>query len=167
MNDHPVFQRIQAEIDDSQLKAPRDGRVQFRVAQPGEVLGGGSTILDDSSSFGYRFSIRCWNRISRLTRWAAGSFIYCERAAFEALGGFSQELYASEELEFSRRLKALARQRGRRVEILHRHPLHTTDRKIHLYGWKTIGKAAASFLVNPRRKLRSAAACFPWYDGKR
>ena len=30
-----------------------------------------------------------------------------------------------------------------------------------------IGKAAASFLVHPRRKLRSAAACFPWYDGKR
>ncbi len=31
--------RIDVELADSELKAPRDGRVQFRVAQPGEVLG--------------------------------------------------------------------------------------------------------------------------------
>lgn len=154
-------------IDADSTPSPELFRDLERAIDSGEVLGGGSTILDDSSSFGYRFSIRCWNRISRLTRWAAGSFIYCERAAFEVLGGFSQELYASEELDFSRRLKRLARARGMRVEILYRHPLHTSDRKVHLYGWKTIGKAAASFLVHPRRKLRSAAACFPWYDGKR
>jgi HlyD family secretion protein len=30
--------RIEADIQDSQLKSPRDGRVQYRVAQPGEVL---------------------------------------------------------------------------------------------------------------------------------
>jgi len=38
--------RIQADIADSQLKAPRDGRVQYRVAQPGEVLGGGGKVLN-------------------------------------------------------------------------------------------------------------------------
>ncbi|MBX7121320.1 MAG: HlyD family efflux transporter periplasmic adaptor subunit [Opitutaceae bacterium] len=41
-----TLQRIQSEIDDSQLKAPRDGRVQFRVAQPGEVLGAGGRVLN-------------------------------------------------------------------------------------------------------------------------
>ncbi|MEJ2626620.1 MAG: HlyD family efflux transporter periplasmic adaptor subunit, partial [Pseudolabrys sp.] len=38
--------RIQADIDDSTLKAPRAGRVQFRVAQPGEVLGAGGKVLN-------------------------------------------------------------------------------------------------------------------------
>jgi HlyD family secretion protein len=38
--------RIEADIADSQLKAPRDGRVQYRVAQPGEVLGGGGKVLN-------------------------------------------------------------------------------------------------------------------------
>ena len=37
--------RIQADIDDSVLRAPRDGRVQVRVAQPGEVLGSGGRVL--------------------------------------------------------------------------------------------------------------------------
>lgn len=37
--------RIDAEITDSTLVAPRSGRVQFRIAQPGEVLGAGGKVL--------------------------------------------------------------------------------------------------------------------------
>lgn len=38
--------RIDADIADSQLKAPRDGRVQYLVAQTGEVLGSGGKVLN-------------------------------------------------------------------------------------------------------------------------
>lgn len=38
--------RLQADIDDSQLKAPRDGRIQYRLAQPGEVIGAGGRLLN-------------------------------------------------------------------------------------------------------------------------
>lgn len=38
--------RIKADIDDSALTAPRAGRVQYRIAQPGEVLGGGGKVLN-------------------------------------------------------------------------------------------------------------------------
>ena len=38
--------RIDAELQDAQLVAPRDGRVQFLVAQPGEVLGAGGKVLN-------------------------------------------------------------------------------------------------------------------------
>uniref|UniRef100_UPI00384C973F HlyD family secretion protein n=1 Tax=Rhodoferax ferrireducens TaxID=192843 RepID=UPI00384C973F len=38
--------RIDVELADSGLKSPRDGRVQFLVAQPGEVLGGGGRVLN-------------------------------------------------------------------------------------------------------------------------
>ncbi len=38
--------RVQADITDSALVAPRDGRVQYRVAQPGEVLGAGGKVLN-------------------------------------------------------------------------------------------------------------------------
>ena len=37
--------RIQADISDATLHAPRSGRVQLRAAQPGEVLGGGGRVL--------------------------------------------------------------------------------------------------------------------------
>jgi HlyD family secretion protein len=38
-------ERLQADIEDSVLKAPRSGRVQYRMAQPGEVLPAGGKIL--------------------------------------------------------------------------------------------------------------------------
>ena len=38
--------RIDADITDSVLKAPSDGRVQVRVAQPGEVLAAGGRVLN-------------------------------------------------------------------------------------------------------------------------
>lgn len=38
--------RVQADIADSQLRSPRAGRVQYRIAQPGEVLGGGGKVLN-------------------------------------------------------------------------------------------------------------------------
>lgn len=38
--------RIQADIDDSLLTAPREGRIQYRIAQPGEVLSAGGRVLN-------------------------------------------------------------------------------------------------------------------------
>ncbi|MBS0337117.1 MAG: HlyD family secretion protein [Proteobacteria bacterium] len=40
------IERIQADIDDSDLKAPRDGRVQYLVARPGEIVGAGGRVLN-------------------------------------------------------------------------------------------------------------------------
>lgn len=41
-----TVERFDADINDSSLKAPRDGRVQYRVAQPGEVLEAGGRVLN-------------------------------------------------------------------------------------------------------------------------
>ncbi len=38
--------RIQTEIDDSVLKSPHDGRIQFLVAHPGEVIAAGGKVLN-------------------------------------------------------------------------------------------------------------------------
>ncbi len=38
--------RVRADIEDSVLRAPRNGRVQFLVAQPGEVLAPGGKVLN-------------------------------------------------------------------------------------------------------------------------
>ena len=46
-----------------------------------------------------------------------------EAAAFRQIGGFSDELFVSEEIDLSKRLKILAKQVGKKIVILHRHPL--------------------------------------------
>ncbi|MDX5410420.1 MAG: HlyD family efflux transporter periplasmic adaptor subunit [Thauera sp.] len=40
-----VVARLQTEIADSELRAPRSGRVQYRVVQPGEVVAGGGKVV--------------------------------------------------------------------------------------------------------------------------
>lgn len=39
-------ERLQIDIEDSQLKAPRAARVQYRIAEPGEVIGAGGKVLN-------------------------------------------------------------------------------------------------------------------------
>ncbi|MEP7291629.1 MAG: AMP-binding protein, partial [Chloroflexota bacterium] len=49
-------------------------------------------------------------------------------AAFRKIGGFSQEFFAAEELDLSKRLHELARETGREIVILHHHPLVTSGK---------------------------------------
>ena len=133
----------------------------------GRVLGGGSTVVADSDALSFRIALGFWNTLSRSLHWAAGAFVFCRRDAFAGLGGFSEELYAAEELDLSSRLKKLARGQGKEFRILHRHPLLTSARKMHLYGWRELARVFGRFLLHPRRMLRSAKGCSPWYDGRR
>ncbi|OAN58723.1 MULTISPECIES: HlyD family secretion protein [Sphingobium] len=41
-----TIERIDADIRDSDLRAPTGGRVQYRVAQPGEIVAGGGRVLN-------------------------------------------------------------------------------------------------------------------------
>src|SRR6266576_5908342 len=99
-------------------------------------LAGGSTVRCEGPHPGVALATGIWNAVSRINKWAAGSFIFCEAAAFRETGGFSEELYAGEEIDLFRRLKRLARREERAIVILHRHPLRTSDRNLRLYGWR-------------------------------
>lgn len=148
--------------------SPSDGLLQDlqRTIDGGDCLGGGSTIAAEGP-VAFRAAIRFWNALSRALGWAAGSFIFCRRDAFSEIGGFSEELYASEELDLSRRLKRLARRRRQRFVILHAHPLRTSTRKLQLYGWGEMFAFLGRALLRPHRSLRSREDCGPWYDGRR
>lgn len=41
-----AIERIQFDINDAALRSPRDGRVQYLVARPGEVIAGGGRVLN-------------------------------------------------------------------------------------------------------------------------
>jgi glycosyltransferase involved in cell wall biosynthesis len=133
----------------------------------GRCLAGGSTIVFDEDARILRMGAAWWNRFSRLRTLAAGSFVFCEARAFRSVGGFDMGWYAAEELALFRSLKRLARREGRTVVILHRHPLRTSARKIHLYTPREILRLYVSMILTGGRSLRNAAACFAWYDGRR
>jgi glycosyltransferase involved in cell wall biosynthesis len=135
--------------------------------ESGRCLAGGCTVrMDERHFFGDR-GTALWNLVSRIAKWAAGSFIFCQAEALRAIGGFSTELFASEELDLSKRLKKLARARGQNMVILHRHPLLTSARKMHLYSRVELACFLKNAILHPRQTTTNREACSPWYDGRR
>jgi glycosyltransferase involved in cell wall biosynthesis len=133
----------------------------------GDCIAGGATVTVDSSLRRARVAVGAWNLLSRASRWLAGSFIFCEAASFRRIGGFSQQLYAAEEIDLSRRLKRLARHEGKRIVVLHRHPLLTSARKAHLYTWRDAVRFYTRVIFSGGRALRTREGAFVWYDGRR
>ena len=130
-------------------------------------VAGGSTVRIDLDGLLYDAGLGAWNLVSRSLRWAAGSFVFCEAAAFHEVGGFTEALYAAEEISLFRRLKRVARRRGRSIVILHRHPLLTSARKAHLYTPREMLTFWLRTVVSGGRTLRNRQESFPWYDGRR
>ena len=135
--------------------------------QGGRCLGGGATVgLDHPVRWASGF-IFIWNCLSRWQRWMAGSFIFCQAEAFQKLEGFSRALFVAEEIDFSKRLKELAKSRGQQVVILHRHPLKTSARKIHLYSFREHIAFLFKSFWGFGKTFKDREACAPWYDGRR
>lgn len=135
--------------------------------QSGRCLAGGSTTTTGEFHLIAGLVAYIWTWISRIAKWPSGAFIFCETSAFRHLGGFSLELWAAEEVELAQRLKRLAALRGQEIVILHRNPLLTSARKLHLYSLREQLRFTKSVLLDLRGTLRSRAACMKWYDGRR
>ncbi len=154
-------------VDADSYPTPALGADVADAIARGGVLAGGSTIAFDGARLPVRLVTQIWNWISRVNLWAAGSFIFCEAAAFREAGGFSHELFASEEIDLFRRLKRIARRRRQRIVILTRHPLRTSDRKIHLYSGREMLRFYVRTILKGGRTLRNPEDAFLWYDGRR
>jgi glycosyltransferase involved in cell wall biosynthesis len=137
----------------------------LRAIGRGDCAGGGCVVGLDESSVSVRALVGVWNVLSRLMRWAAGSFVFCRAEAFRAVGGFSLDLYAGEEVVFSEALKRWARAYRQRVVILGRQVHVSSGRKLRLY-------SRGEFLGHVLRCLRPSALRDPgrlgfYYDGRR
>jgi glycosyltransferase involved in cell wall biosynthesis len=133
----------------------------------GRCLAGGVTIRLEAGYPAGNLITHLWNGVSRTLRWMAGSFIFCETAAFRKLGGFNINLYASEELELSKRLKKLARAERKKIVILHRHPILTSARKLRLYTAREHLSFFFRTIFSRKNLLEDRKACHIWYDGRR
>ncbi len=136
-----------------------------RRALANGFVGGGATVAFASPAPpGARLGTGVWNFISRVRRWAAGSFVFCRREAFQAAGGFDTRYFASEEIHLS---KALHARGGRERFAIVSPPVVTSSRKMRLYGWMDHWLALGRALVTGGRSLRRREGLELWYDGRR
>jgi glycosyltransferase involved in cell wall biosynthesis len=126
------------------------------------ACGGGSRVQFDEP-------VPAWARVmlaatvwtfGRL-RYAAGCFIFCTRQAFEATGGFDEQVFAGEEIYFSRALK-----RHGRLEIL-KASVISSGRKFRTHSTWELHRDLLRLAVRGTRGLRSKRHLAIWYGPRR
>lgn len=127
----------------------------------GNICGGGAkVVMDPRPGIAVRIVLGLWNLLSRLRKLPAGCFFFCERAGFDAVGGFSEAVYASEEIWFARKLKKWGKPQSKRLIILPG-PIVTSNRKtdnpLRVLGWML-------FLMVFPFAVRYRRLCGYWYQ---
>ena len=148
---------------DTRIQPQLLGDALHRLEQTSCV--GGGSVIKFESEVGVigRIGIGAWEHISKFARIAAGSFIFCRREAFEAVGGYDESLYASEEVRFSRLIKKWGKSNGLGFVILDSAPALTSARKLNWYSGPQILGWIALMMLMPVA-VRSRKLCSFWYD---
>jgi len=139
----------------------------LRRVRQGHIAGGGCLIaLDEVPPIGHLFMEIC-NLLMRTLLWAAGSFLFCRADAFREIGGFSTELYAAEEIQFSQNLKRWGQARGLGFAMLLAQRHVSSGRKFYLYSYGEILRHLLRALVFTRSTIRDHKKLDLFYDGRR
>jgi glycosyltransferase involved in cell wall biosynthesis len=94
-----------------------------------------------------------WGRIilffavlaARVIRWVGGCFLFCTREAYRATGGFSESLYAGEDIAFVQALKKVGRFVVLKPKVV------SSGRKLNVVGpWEVLGLMLTIALRGPR-----------------
>lgn len=148
-------------VDADTLVTREAVRQALNVMRSGGVGGGARVHFDGTYPLHFRALVQASNIVSRATLLAFGCFMFCTKETFDAVGGFDESLFASEELALSRALK----RRGRFVIL--RETVTTSGRKLRAHStwevWRALGHATLHMLgiVRGRRGLEA------WYGGRR
>ena len=130
-------------------------------------IGCGSTIrvVDGPRWFKFVWESKNWSM--RTFKWCAGGFILCRRDAFLEIGGFSEEHYIFEELDFVRRLQTLAAKRDQRFLVLHEHPFSTSGRRGIGKGFWWWARFAFKLSFFHKTAVRDKDFARIWYESDR
>ncbi len=136
--------------------------VVHEVMSDPECVGGGVDVEYRPRRLVIRLYLRCWRQLARVTGMVQGATQFCRRSAFEAVGGYDENVWIGEDVDFLWSLKKLAKGTGQSVRVV-RTPrvLPSTRRFDKLPVWKVLLFTNPLFIALFRR-WKSAWA--DWYE---
>jgi len=133
----------------------------MRAMAAGAIGGGAAIRFDEPVPRWVKWTLPAFLWLFRRMRFTGGCFLFSSRAAFEAVGGFDETLYASEELTLCR---ALARQ-GEFVIL--REAVLTSGRKVRTYSAWELLRGALRIAAAGRAGVRDRSRLGIWYAPRR
>lgn len=133
-------------VDADSYPPPKLMAEAIAVIADGGHIGCGTTVVVEGGTLFNKLRMERLNPLFRHFNLSGGAFLICQSDAFRALGGFSTDLYAYEEIDFVLRLKRFGAKRGEKFVVLHHHPVVTSGRKADI-GLVSLGRLFASNLI--------------------
>ena len=130
--------------------------------ESGEYCGGGAAVTSHDVPLVVKGVLGYWNVISNIFNLAAGCFVYCRRDDFEECGGFSDKVYATEEIWFSMALKHKAKKYKRKFKIINEPKVITSARKLVWFSYSYQSIMLLIIFIFPFL-TRYKWACGYWY----
>ncbi len=155
-------------IDADTLITQRLFSETLQTLESGKYCGGGALLQFDKVSKLYlAAAVQLWTILSKIFKWAAGSYLFCLRSAFFDVGGFNEEYYVSEEVHLSIALNKWGRKNKKKLRIINER-VTTSSRKIEWFTFQEMMRLAITLLTNPQA-TKNKQACWFWYSrpGKR
>ena len=139
-------------------------QIALSFLESGRVAGGGARMeVDQEVGLMVGFLVAIWNRTAAFFKYAAGSFFFCRRDAFDECGGFDETVYAGEEVWFARRIKKWARRKKMTFEVINDPAIVTSGRKSDWFSnFDFVRQLAVIFLIP--WSTRSKRFCTMWYS---
>ena len=132
-----------------------------RVMNAGAIGGGAAVRFDEPTPRWVKLVLPLSIWFARRFRITGGCFLFASRAAFEAVRGFDETLFASEEIRLCRALH------GQGEFVILRESVLTSGRKLRTYsGWELLRSFAAIAFAG-RAGVRDRSRLGIWYDPRR
>lgn len=148
-------------VDADTLATPEAVAAGIKALRNGAVGGGCVFNFDGSLPLWAKILHPVAISVARVIRLLGGCFLFCRSDIFMAVGGFSERVYAAEELFFIQTLK----QQGRFV--VPPHFVITSGRKIRTYSLREIAIALLGLCRNGRASMQSREKPDLWYGLRR
>ena len=140
--------------------------IHDNLSQP-DVIGGGTLVKPEKFNFTVAICFAAWKLFSVFGRVGVG-VLHCRKTDFDRFGGFSEELFAGEDVRFAYDLKKLGRATGCPRFVVRRDAAITTSmRKTDEFSFPTIACRLLRMAFGMQRKLRDKRYCGLWYDVSR
>jgi glycosyltransferase involved in cell wall biosynthesis len=136
-------------------------RAAMAAVSDGAVGGGAAIKFDRPTPLYARLLLRILVLSFRLSRIAAGCFVFCTRSAFVAVGGFDEAYYGAEEVILSRAL----RRQGKFVIL--RSAVVTSARKLRVHSARELMTATFRIARRGTKAVQQREGLELWYGERR
>ncbi len=136
-------------------------RAAIRALDNGAIGGGATIKFRGRISIAGHFIAAIVQQLMHLSGMVGGCFMFMSRSAFEAVGGFDEAFFASEEVWLAKAL----RRRGRFVVLIQQ--VQTSGRKLRQNGVFQLLKGGAVIMLRGPAGVQKREGLDLWYDGQR